>query len=515
MPNLSLMSQFSEFFVGSKVHEKLNQFNAATSLHNYKFTINGKTKVTLRVFSKTMFKQRATLCLLTTGAIGIYIVLTIYLFNRFPSLNQIWIEINDGISLIKDHKIDYSMEVQEIQMQKFDIIDTNNSITNELSSEILSPWIHVQSRLQHRKKLRNKTGKGKFSPWTRRCPPNTQMKTHHDSLLNHNIFTPPQHYVNFTELKLMFNAILSKQEELTVLPSDSDNDPTQCSYKSKVFGIGLFKTGTTSLSLALKFLGFQDNAKTSVYKWLRQYPCNYGHWYLILRHYYDLMLSLLRINNGEIYYDILKRSLKSYNFGDFPILYFWQFFDIWYSSNSKFILTKRGSTQKFVNSQMMFCLQLKECMQFKIKRDGNYDANINLQQYKWNESDDINGEDLANYIAMIYELHNQRIIQYFKEKNKMSNLLILNVDDTDDKTKWIKIMDFLGCKNDTIIKYALYPHVNPTKKDHIPFKSLLNDSYELNWKKYFKNKIPIMRTRSVPNRRIWFEYQDGDYADLI
>ena len=99
-----------------------------------------------------MLTQKAILCLFTFGTVGIYMILTIYLFNKFPSLNQIWFEINDGISLIKDQRIDYSAEFDQIHSSKSDITDIDN-LTNKLSLEMLQPWFRVQARLNHRKKL--------------------------------------------------------------------------------------------------------------------------------------------------------------------------------------------------------------------------------------------------------------------------------------------------------------------------------------------------------------------------
>ena len=471
-------------------------------------------------------------CLLISAAVITYLILMVFIFNEIPSFNQIWFEINDGISLINNHKIDYSLEINEIkQQQQFDITPNySNETLNRLSKEILEPWVNVRARIQHRKKLANnnhKRGKKKgMSPWKRQCSPKMEMQVHHDSIMKKNIFTPSLNYVNFSVLKDRLSTILSMQVPMNnnaiALKSFNKNiinnkKLRQCGYKGKVFGIGMFKTGTTSLNLALSFLGYKDNAKTSIYKWLKQYPCNYGHWYLILRHYFDLILSLISVNDGEILLDTLRRSQISYNFGDFPMLYFWPFHDMWYPK-SKFILTIRNSSAKFVNSVMLFCLQLTECMLQFTEKEINKDL-VNLTNFRWNKYDEIDGVELAHYMAMIYELHNERIINYFTRYDKLNDLLILNIDeykDNPNKNQWKDIMEFLGCHNDTIIKYAKYPHVNPTKlKYNLSIEYLLPSDYELDWRIYFKNKLPIMRTQHKPVRKIWLEYQDYDYYDLI
>merc|ERR1712204_25694 len=99
------------------------------------------------------------------------------------------------------------------------------------------------------------------------------------------------------------------------------------------------------------------------------------------------MSSLVNIDDHQILFDILLKSQRSFNFGDVPMLFFWPFFTQWYP-NSKYILTKRDNTAKFVNSVMRFCIQLKECMSWKFDPVVAFNwSTLTLSEYKWNEND--------------------------------------------------------------------------------------------------------------------------------
>ena len=424
------------------------------------------------------------------------------------------------------------------------------SIDEEKSYDVIQPWLHrfgedTPWQSNNSKKIRKQKSK-----WLSKCNTREIKKLiHRDEMLSTNILVPSKD-INFTALKHNFwDNVISQQHsqmnapntlktvqydnKLTVTVSTRYTNETQpkkrslsdskCSYNGRVFGIGMYKTGTTSLSLALSYLGYVDNYETSIYKWLKQFSCIYSHWFLILRHYYDFMNSVVNINDHQILSDVLLKSQRSFNFGDVPMLFFWPFFDRWYP-NSKYILTKRTNTAKFVNSVMRFCIQLKECMHWKFEYDAAGDADLNdnnwttltLKEYKWNEHDLVDGVEIAHYIAMIYELHNERIIQYFTKNDQLDQLLIVNIDEYTDWKLWKVIMDFLGCSNEKILSIK-YPHVNPTRDVFSKIK-LIPDDYVLDWRKFFKNKIPIMMAEHKPHRRIWFEYQEtqnGKYEPLL
>merc|ERR1719273_3007594 len=117
---------------------------------------------------------------------------------------------------------------------------------------------------------------------------------------------------------------------------------------------------------------------------------------------------------------------------------------------------------------------------------------------------------------MIYELHNERILRYFSRNDRMDQLLIVNIDELTDVELWKSILDFLECSNEQILSIK-YPHVNPTR-DIFGKMKLISDDYVLDWKAFFKNRIPIMMAEHKPKRKIWLEYQeksDEGYEQLL
>ena len=551
------------------------------------------------------------LLLVTYCFVSILIYGTISPLLIFYSGNGIAFPLKDGIN-----NIGRNLRGQYVDVNTSDIYEI-------MEYDVVEPWIHRFGNRRPPPMARKK--KKPKSKYVQKCPAEFLNLVQRDLSIKSNIYIPSKD-INYTSLRDNFwnnliklqesqlnnpntlkniskdfklknqgkgpggrgggprsspsdrwSAILSQQRtrpSKKVINAGNNNNELnegKCLYNGRVFGIGIYKTGTTSLSLALGYLGYIDNYKTSIYKWLKPYFCNYSHWYLILRHYYDYMQTVTSINNNQILFDVLTRSQRSFNFGDVPMLYFWPFFDRWYP-NSKYILTKRNSTAKYVNSVMKFCVQLQECMNWifydmdnnqnnakslindgqnlvktlfryftkkqnerkQIKTNDNNNKNNNtnsnsnmdikqienynwteltLREYRWNKDDEVNGEQIAHYIAMIYEQWNERIMRYFKENNKMNDLLIINIDKMDDHKMWKAIMEFLGCENDKILNIK-YPHVNPTKKMFSKIQ-LIPDDYNLDWRTFFKNKIPIMMTTHTPVRKIWFEYQDGDYDQLL
>jgi len=413
----------------------------------------------------------------------------------------------------------------------------------------------------------------KKSKYVAECPADFLQLVERDRIFHSGVYTPTK-YTNYASLKHTFwNEVIPRQESQLNAPDTlqtiqidellteiSDKSPFGnvnglqqhgCAYNGRVFGVGMYKTGTSSLRLALGDLGYIDNGITSLYRRLHPYYCGYSHWYLTLRHYYDYMNSVSNINNNQLLDQLLQKSQRSFLFADSPMFYFWPFLDRWYPG-SKFILTVRGSPAKFVNSLMKFCLQLQECMNWifypdlDTEKDGmrhrhkryrrwkngkkirttliglskeelavyNW-SSVGLTDYRWNKADEVDGEQLAHYIAMIYELHNQRIIEHFRKHGQMDRLLVLNADEMDDEQKWTAVTKFLECSNEPVLRSKTYPHANPTKSLYKSI-NLVPNEFELDWKRYFNGTIPMMMTTHTPVRKIWFEYQTTeDYEVLI
>ena len=142
-----------------------------------------------------------------------------------------------------------------------------------------------------------------------------------------------------------------------------------CDFNGKVFGIGMFKTGTSSLSSALNTLGYHSYYTTKYWvphKWYR----NIVDLYLLAADDISWMFY-----QPDVIHRILAFSDRSYNFGDGPWLFAYHVFDQYYSvggsmkgigsefsytygnlinmeNGAKFILTVRNTTWDVVNSNL-------------------------------------------------------------------------------------------------------------------------------------------------------------------
>lgn len=162
----------------------------------------------------------------------------------------------------------------------------------------------------------------------------------------------------------------------------------------KVFGIGLSKTGTTSLTKALDILGYKAIHNPSY------------------------MLSL---ENGKLSLDY--EEVKKYDaLTDIQISCFYKELDFMFPG-SKFILTTRE-----LNSWIESCKN-----HFNEHRNTVQKVQaLDIQMY---------GSDLFDLelFKTAYKRHHNDIIEYFSERD--SDLLIIDVS---EENKWIKLCDFLN-----------------------------------------------------------------------
>lgn len=184
--------------------------------------------------------------------------------------------------------------------------------------------------------------------------------------------------------------------------------------KNKVFGIGLNKTGTTSLGMYFKSLGYR----------LYQRPT-----------YQNVILAKNNINQ-------LIPVINEYDvFEDWPWpLIYKKLYDLY--PNAKFILTIREDPDKWFDSLQRHCLKRPNTKQRKIIY-GYYNANNDNKVHH------------INY----YKKHVKDVIDFFEKKDN-SRLLILN---TDKDRKEEKINAFLGIPYNEN-NYIKYPHYNKNNK---------------------------------------------------
>ena len=109
---------------------------------------------------------------------------------------------------------------------------------------------------------------------------------------------------------------------------------------NKIFGVGMFKTGTTTLGVALMELGF--SCYNGPWKNPEEFP--YDPWNL----------------NPEIYtankQSLIQKVEKFDAFQDYPFMYAYEALDEWFP-NSKFILTTRDPESLAVSDRKMWIRQ--------------------------------------------------------------------------------------------------------------------------------------------------------------
>lgn len=175
---------------------------------------------------------------------------------------------------------------------------------------------------------------------------------------------------------------------------------------NKIFGIGLPKTGTFSLCLAMKILGFKS---------LHYIEPNY------FDHYVEVIEKNDFINDCPINYIFENLSSK------FP--------------NSKFICTTRDYESWIKSSKIFFK---------KIRNKNSIDHMMNLFETEIFEE---------NKFKKSYRNHGERVNIF----SKNNNVLFLPIENNSN-LKWNLICDFLQIKKD---QNKEYPWINKAKVDFI------------------------------------------------
>lgn len=194
--------------------------------------------------------------------------------------------------------------------------------------------------------------------------------------------------------------------------------------KTKIFGVGSHKTGTTSLKAAMEEMGFitgkQKKAEALVVDWGKRDFSN-----------------------------IIKYCYSAQFFQDTPFCLAYTYVALDQAfPGSKFILTIRDNPEQWYNSYVNY--QIK-----KRGQNGNLPTKEDLQNdlyvYKgmnWEahrlifptpEDDLYNKEILID----VYESHNKAILEYFRHRPE--DLLVLNVSEKDSYTK---LAGFLGVQTE-------------------------------------------------------------------
>lgn len=170
---------------------------------------------------------------------------------------------------------------------------------------------------------------------------------------------------------------------------------------TKVVGIGLPKTGTTSLGYCLRRFGFKHQT-------------------------YDMDLAL-KVKRNQID-EVLSEAERHESFEDWPWFLLYQEFDRRFP-NSKFILTLRKDTATYVRS-----------LQRHHEREGIRRADF-VKPHWW---DEVHGMQPAewdyDYSARRYENHNRTVLEYFAGRVDR-DLLVVCWENGDG---WEKLSRFLN-----------------------------------------------------------------------
>lgn len=205
--------------------------------------------------------------------------------------------------------------------------------------------------------------------------------------------------------------------------------------KPKIFCIGRNKTGTTSLQKAFANLGYRVGNQ-------RQAEIIYDQEVRYQR--YETLLNYCR--SAQVFQDVPFSHFNTLQHIDqaFP--------------NSRFMLSVRSSADEWYNSVVRFHIKLfgvdgrlpnaDELKQVRYVRKNYVYENVK-HHYGTPDNDLYNKEILIKH----YENHNQRVLEYFKDRP--NDLLLINLS---NKTAYQEMLDFLAITS----PYTDFPWENKT-----------------------------------------------------
>eukprot|EP01083_Nonionella_stella_P021341 59212_1 len=226
------------------------------------------------------------------------------------------------------------------------------------------------------------------------------------------------------------------------------NNPHNCAFNGKVFVLGASKTGTTTMSTILSaYLGSLPlYVAPDDISWI--------------------------FHSRPLYTDFIESLKKSRSFADSPWTFLYPLYDQLIPANhSKFILLLRDSTRDVVNSNMKMLARRDAPVQFDYTNHTQHPKGMYM---KW--------ETFWMITARQYELHNKNVIEYFTKRNRLKDLLVMNVAVESRKKRlserWYKLTKFLQCDNVTDIAF---PHNNMAGRRQMDF---FPKNYTIHWQDF-------------------------------
>lgn len=201
--------------------------------------------------------------------------------------------------------------------------------------------------------------------------------------------------------------------------------PAKIKNSQKIFGIGNNKTGTTSLKVAMKELGFiigdQRTAENLIHQWAKR----------------DFKPIVSYCKSAQFFQDIPFSRPYTYVILDheFP--------------NSKFILTVRDNSEQWYESLIKFQSKLWGKEGRIPTKEDLMNAPYIYKGFAWETrklSMNIPDDDPYNKEMLIaaYEQHNEDVKEYFRHRPE--DLLVLNVAESG---AYQKLCKFLGVKSES------------------------------------------------------------------
>lgn len=197
----------------------------------------------------------------------------------------------------------------------------------------------------------------------------------------------------------------------------------------RVFVVGMFKTGTSSVVKALRHLGYAPavyNGYSSVNAGARsaaEAPKQYSTvTYLDIPGIDPLCPSHLHdtIREGPHWDDIVSAASRATLFADAPWLYLYREWDALYPSGSRFVLTlRKGGGAAGVRSDLAMWKRLDLYMEVREVMDD---------------------DEILKSIEERYDAHNREVREYFAGRD---NLLELCLGDNEDHENWAALSSFV------------------------------------------------------------------------
>ncbi|MFT5618229.1 MAG: hypothetical protein ACI85I_001460 [Arenicella sp.] len=205
--------------------------------------------------------------------------------------------------------------------------------------------------------------------------------------------------------------------------------------KAKVFGIGMMKTGTSTLGTCFEQLGYKR--KSFDLEAMRKY----------FKQNYEYLFEITD------QYDALE---------DLPWLMMYEELDKKYP-NSKFILTVRKSSETWYKSFWMHLIMMGGTFELSKLKFGKLGAELEKKKGK-------------QKVIALYEAHNKAVTDYFADSP--DKLLTICWDQEDG---WQRLCDFLGKK----IPPNPFPHSNKTKNIFYVYTQYVQNRVSKLFSKYF------------------------------